>query len=242
MKPYLYEDLYLLEEKHWWHISKRRTVLRLIKRYATGDRIKILDVGCGTGRNMEVFKELGDVWGLDNSSLALEYCRKRGLRNLKLSFAEKTSLKSSFFDVITLLDVLEHTDDNKTLKEMSRILKKNGVIILTVPAFSWLWSNWDKTLHHKRRYNTDQIKRILSTYNFDILKITYLYSFLVIPTLLIRRMKEGIFKKSYPSDFKLSNSFLNSLLNNISKFEFQIAEHFSIPFGTSIIVVAKKNE
>ena len=154
MKKYLYEDLYSLEDKHWWHISKRRIVRNLIKKYNHLDNPRILDIGCGTGKNMEELQSLGPVFGLDSSIEALKYCKKRGLNNLIEGTAEKTSLKSSFFDVVTLLDVLEHTDDNKTLKEMNRIIKKDGIIIITVPAFGWLWSTWDEVLHHKRRYTT----------------------------------------------------------------------------------------
>ncbi|MEK7616910.1 MAG: class I SAM-dependent methyltransferase [Patescibacteria group bacterium] len=242
MKKYLYEDLYLLEEKHWWHISKREAVLSLIKEYAKGNRIKILDVGCGTGRNMEEFKKLGDVWGLDSSLIALNYCRKRGLKNLKLGSAENTSLETSSFDVVTLLDVLEHTDDNKTLKEMARILKRNGILILTVPAFPWLWSKWDEVLHHKRRYTINTFKKMLDSYDFHPVKMTYLYSFLVLPTLIIRKIKQKFSKNFYPSDFTLSTPLLNFILNNLSRLEFFLSGKFYIPFGTSIVVVAKKND
>lgn len=242
MKKYLYEDLYQLEDKHWWHISKRRAVHKLIEKYNTKEKPKILDIGCGTGKNMEELQNLGSIYGLDSSSEALRFCKKRGLNNLILGSAEKTSLKNNSFDIITILDVLEHTEDNKTLKEMHRILKKDGLIIITVPAFSWLWSKWDKVLHHKRRYTTAKLRGILTANEFSPVKITYLYSFLVFPALIIRKVKEKITKEFYPSDFKLSNPLLNLLLNNLSRLEFLFTEKFSIPFGTSILIVAKKND
>lgn len=241
MKKYLYEDLFSLEGKHWWHIAKRRAVRKLIKKYNHLENPKILDIGCGTGKNMDELQKLGTVYGLDRSSKALKFCRKRGLKLLTKGTAEKTNLETNSFDIITILDVLEHTDDQETLIEMRRILKKDGIIILTVPAFPWLWSKWDEVLHHKRRYTVNTLKEILVANNFHPVKMTYLYSFLILPLLIIRKIKQNISKDFYESDFKLSNPLFNFLLNNLSKFEFLLAENFYIPFGTSILVVAKKN-
>lgn len=241
MKKYLYEDLYQLEDKHWWHIAKRRAVYKLIKKNNTKKNPKILDIGCGTGKNMEELQKLGTVYGLDHSSEALKFCRKRGLKLLTKGTAEKTNLEPNSFDIITILDVLEHTDDKKTLIEMGRILKKDGIIILTVPAYPWLWSKWDEVLHHKKRYTVNTLKEILVANNFNPIKMTHLYSFLILPLLIIRKIKQNISKDFYQSDFKLSNPLFNFLLNNLSKFEFLLAENFYIPFGTSILVVAKNN-
>lgn len=242
MEKYLYEDLYNLEEQHWWHVSKRRVIKDQIKKYITYENPKILDVGCGTGKNMEGLLKLGKVWGLDNSLEAINYCKKRGLKNLKLGDAQKTNFESRSFDVITLLDILEHTDDNKTLKEMCRIIKKNGLLIATVPAFTWLWSEWDKVLHHKRRYNKKKLERVLKKNNFQVIRITYLYSFLVIPIYLIRKIKRKLFyKQDYPSDFRLNQPILNWAMSILSTLEFKITEKITIPFGTTVLVIAKQN-
>lgn len=242
MRKDLYQDLYNLENSHWWHVSKRRAVFKMIKKYSYVSKPKILDVGCGTGRSLEEFKKIGTVFGLDNSSEALKYCKKRGLKNLILGSAEETHLQSGYFDVITLLDVLEHTDDVKTLKEMQRILKKNGIIIITVPAFNCLWSKWDQILQHKRRYTINSLRKQLLLNNLTPVKMTYLFSFLVSPSWLIRQIKQLFLKDFYPSDFKLSNPLFNFLLNSLSKLEFFIAENFFVPFGTSVLTIAKKNE
>src|SRR3989344_4554281 len=152
MQKYLYQDLYTQEDRHWWHRAKRAMVFTVASKFLNQKIPKILDVGCGTGKNLENLNKLGKTWGIDNSKEAIEFCKKRGLVNLKLAEAENTKLPLSYFNLITLLDVLEHTDDNKTLAEMHRILDRKGIIIITVPAFNWLWSNWDVVLHHKRRY------------------------------------------------------------------------------------------
>lgn len=242
MEKYLYQDLYILEESHWWHISKRRVVQEIIRKYKNSKDLKILDIGCGTGKNMENMQKFGKVWGVDSSNAAIKFCKLRGLSNVKLGKAEKTNFKSNSFNVITMLDVLEHTDDNKTLKEMYRILKRRGLLIATVPAFSWLWSEWDVVLHHKRRYTKEDVVKVFKKNNFKIVQVNYLYSFLVIPSLVIRRLKHKLFSnQEYPSDFRLNNRLLNSFLKFLSLTEFQLNKIIPTLFGTSILIVASKD-
>lgn len=242
MRKDLYQDLYNLENKHWWHISKRKIVKELIRIHTKTNDIKILDIGCGTGKNLDQFKEFGHTYGLDNSKNALRFCKKRGLTNIILGDAEKTPFGNNFFDIITILDVLEHTDDDKSIKEIHRILKKGGILIGTVPAFDRLWSRWDEILHHKRRYNIIRLKTLLNKYEFDIIKISYMYTFLVLPVFLIRLVKSFFSKKYYSSDFKLSLPFLNFILKNLMNIEYLIIKDAYLPFGLSIIFVAQKND
>lgn len=241
MQKYLYRDLYQLEESHWWHISKRALVSFFIKQNISGTDIKILDVGCGTGKNMEAFGKYGNCFGIDHSSDAIAFCKKRGIKKAFLGSAEKIPFTKHSFDLITALDVLEHVDDLKSLKEIYRVLKTNGIIIITVPAFPWLWSKWDEVLHHKRRYTKESLKKILYVNNFKILKISYVYSFLILPAFLVRLVKTFLFKNYYPSDFKLSNKPFNFILGNISKFESFFLSFLNLPFGTSLIAIAQKN-
>lgn len=238
MRIDLYQDLYDLENKHWWHISKKTIVTSFVGKFLKKRNANILDIGCGTGKNLESLKEYGKIYGLDSAKEAISFCKQRGL-NIRLGQAENIPFKSDFFDLVTLLDVLEHTDDNKTLKEVYRVLKKDGLLILSVPAFSWLWSKWDDILNHKRRYNKKDLIILLKHYNFTIIYITYLYSFLVFPALIIRKIKQR-FSNGYSSDFKLSNTILNKIILFISGIEFMLAKKKPIPFGTSIFVIAKK--
>ena len=242
MQNYLYMDLYTLEEKHWWHISKRKIVRYLIEKYVQKKNPHILDVGCGTGKNIEELKKYGQIWGIDNSMEAIEFCKKRGLDNVKHGDAEKTRLPANSFDIITLLDVLEHTDDNKTLREMKRVLKKRGFLIVIVPAIPWLWSKWDEILHHKKRYTAKGLKEIFKSYDFSVIYLSYCYSFLVLPALFIRSIKSFISRKNYSSDFKLSNFFLNIILGHLARSEFWLAQRLPLPIGTSIIAIVKNEK
>lgn len=241
MQRYLYKDLFKLEEKHFWHIAKRNAVLWFIKRYLPRKKAKILDVGCGTGKNLESLKKFGEIWGIDNSLEAIKFCKKRGLENIKLASASETLFKSNSFDAVTMLDVLEHTDDKKALTEIYRILSPGGIVIITVPAYQWLWSRWDEALHHKRRYSKESLKSILKDCSFIPVKISYLYSFLIVPALVVRVVKSLFNPKKYPSDFQLSSSMLNLLLGKVAAAELTFVKNGSVPFGLSLIAIARKN-
>jgi SAM-dependent methyltransferase len=242
MEKYLYQDLYELEEKHWWHIAKREVCLKLILKYLAVKEPKILDIGCGTGKNIGFFGQIGLTWGIDSSPEAIRFCKKRGVKNIKSGTGNATGFGSSTFDLVTLLDVLEHTDEDKTLKEINRILKPNGLLVITVPAFPWLWSKWDQVLRHRKRYTQKSLISILLKNNLKVLKSSYLYSFLILPVIIIRSVKSLLFRSNYPSDFKLSSPLINSIGIFFSRIEASIIPIFGIPFGTSLICVAQKNE
>lgn len=241
MRKYLYKDLYTLEDLHWWHKAKRNLVIFFLRKYLYGKNNFLLDVGCGTGKNLEVFSKIGPVCGIDFSSEAILFCKKRGLENIFKATVEKMPFKKESFNAVTALDVLEHTDDSEAVREIYRVLKKDGILIATVPAFSWLWSQWDVVLHHKRRYTNQSLVEVLEKNEFKVIRISYVYSFLLLPALVIRKIKEIISKDNYPSDFKLSNKILDDLLTMLANIEKILIINFHIPFGTSLIVVAQKN-
>lgn len=241
MESYLYQDLYELEDKHWWHQAKRDRVMSLIQQLCKRKKPVIADIGCGTGKNVETFNSIGTAWGVDPSKDAITFCKKRKLKNLKLGTIEKTGFKDSSLDIVTILDVLEHIDDeNRAIKELKRILKKDGMLVLTVPAFSWLWSQWDVVLHHKRRYTTQEVTALLEKHGFVIKKISYMYPWLVIPALLVRFIKSKQKSDTYVSDFQLSNPLVNSVMNFVTGIEQKLLNIMNFPFGTSVICVAYK--
>lgn len=241
MQKFLYQDLFRLEKTHWWHIAKRKTVKNLLKRHLKKRKGKILDIGCGTGKNMESLQDFGTVWGIDSSSEAIKFCQKRGLKNLKLGRAEKTKFPANFFDLVTLLDVLEHTDDNKALLESKRILKQKALLVVTVPAFPILWSKWDEVLHHKRRYTKSSLKNLLENNGFKILNLSYMHSYLLLPYLIIRPIKSIFFPVNYSSDFKINSPLINRLFTALANLERAFVMKGFVPLGLSLVVVAQKD-
>ncbi len=210
----------------------------MLRTFIPSKRPRILDIGCGAGKVMDTLSSFGSVWGLDKSKTALSFCKKRGFRQLRHGDAANTGFGDDFFDVTTLLDVLEHTKENKTIQETKRILKKNGILIITVPAYQWLWSRWDEVLRHKKRYTKSDLETIVKKYGFTVLRSSYMYSFLLLPTFVFRKFKSH--KKSYESDFLTNPAPLNLLLTFLSNIERFFVVRGWIPYGTSLILVCKK--
>ncbi|MCX6732106.1 MAG: class I SAM-dependent methyltransferase [Candidatus Roizmanbacteria bacterium] len=216
-----------------------RALLQLINTYTQKKGISILDVGCGTGKNLEFLAHHGEVWGVDISEEALLFCKKRGLLQVKKGEAEKLPFESETFDVVCALDVLEHVDDIKSIKEVKRVLKDEGSIVITVPAFHWLWSKWDEILHHKRRYTKRDLEKVLVKEGFVVQRNTYIHSFLIIPVFIVRKLKE-LQHKTYSSDFQINSIFTNRILHFISKLEQMWVNRYDMPLGTSVLCIAQK--
>jgi SAM-dependent methyltransferase len=219
-------------------MAKRALAIALIKK--TGlVKPKILDIGCGTGKNVEAFSRLGKVFGIDQSPEAVSYCKQRSLKNTSLGSAARTGFPPNTFQIVTLLDVLEHTDERTTLNELKKILVPGGFVIINVPAYAWLWSKWDEVLHHKRRYTHSSLIHALTRNGFQILHISYAFSFLVLPVYLIRAIKSRL-KQEYTSDFKIGSPMINSLLTKVAQIERFFVLTTGIPAGTSVICLAQK--
>lgn len=246
MRADLYKDLYQKENYYWWHVGKRRLITSLIKNYIMNKdlkrkKLKILDVGCGSGKLMEDLKDFGRVSGVDSSKKALTFCKQRGLRNIyRADISDKLPFSEETFDLALLIDVLEHTkDDGKVLRNLKRVLKKNGFLILTIPAYQALFSYWDKMLGHKRRYNKNDLSRKIKKNGYQVLKMSYFNSFVLVPAVFFRLFKSRLSKSKFSSDFVNLPLFLNSLLLYFSDLERKILKFLNIPFGLSIVILAK---
>src|SRR6185295_3349533 len=145
MQQHTYAIMRRVEASHWWFVGRRQIIRSFLQRLipdlqtnreGQAATVHILDVGCGTGANLEMLSEFGAAEGVDVSNEALTFCRQRGLNNVKLGEAEKLPYPDESFDLVTGLDVVEHLDDDLAgLREMRRVLKPEGVAFLFVPAF-----------------------------------------------------------------------------------------------------------
>lgn len=247
MRKNLYSQMYRQESYYWWHLAKRQMVNNFITNYCStrSGKLKILDLGCGTGKLMQELSSCGQCYGLDYSPLALRFCQQQGIKKhylIKADINTTLPLPENSFDIITILDVLEHTkNDQAVLKEIKRVLKPNGLLILTVPAYQSLWSYWDKMLGHKRRYHRSQLLSIFSQTKFNIVKLTYFHSFVLIPAILIRRFKSLNKHSSKTSDFIELPKIINKILLLVTNGENKLLQHFNLPFGLSLFAIVSKN-
>ncbi len=145
------------------------------------------------------------------------------------------------FDAITVLDTLEHIDaDVKTLAELNRILKKGGLVAITVPAYMSLFSPHDELIGHKRRYTRKELAEKLKLTGYEVVKISHLFSPFVLPTFILRAYERLVNKRQLSVTLTMPPKILNTILNFVMSVEISILHYFDIPFGTSIFCIARK--
>jgi SAM-dependent methyltransferase len=247
MQDFLYDEMYREEENHWWFKAKRKIILAMVKKYSNGRLIKILDSGCGCGYILPILEQYGEVSALDNNENAIRYSKinfkgeiRKGDLNGEIPYDNNT------YDMILSLDVLEHIPDDKlALKNLSLLLKDSGNIIITIPAHMSLWSYHDISHMHYRRYTKKDFISIVKECGLEIEYCSYYNSWLYLPIVCIRKLKNVIFnngKGENHSDGKMPNRLLNTILYYIFSSELLfIGRDKKLPFGVSLIAVLKNN-
>lgn len=244
MQQHTYEIMNRVEDKHWWFVGRRAILESFLQGIIEKSKIqnpRILDVGCGTGANLEMLANFGAAEGVDVSDDALEFCRQKGLKAHK-GLAEKLPFADESFDIVTALDVVEHLDDDVSgLKEMNRVLKSGGRTLVFVPAFMWLWGVQDDVSNHRIRYTKRQIVERLEKAGFEIERATYANWTFFAPILAGRTLMKltGIKPES---ENNVNVSALNGIFGKIFSAERFWLKNFDFPFGVSIVIVAKKSE
>jgi SAM-dependent methyltransferase len=244
MQQHTYAIMNRVEDSHWWYVGRRailESFLEGIIQKSKFQNPKILDVGCGTGGNLEMLEKFGAAEGVDVSDDALEFCKSKGLTVHK-GLAEKLPFADESFDVVTALDVIEHLDDDVAgLKEMRRVLKTGGKTLIFVPAFMWLWGVQDDVSNHRIRYTKKQIVQRLEDSGFEIERATYANWTFFAPILGGRTLMRitGIKPES---ENNVNVSALNGAFGKLFGAERFWLKNFNFPFGVSIVVVAKKSK
>jgi SAM-dependent methyltransferase len=243
MMEHTYPILFELEESHWWHLGRRRIIASFVK--AICDEVKdrrarILDVGCGTGANLVRLSDFGDAEGVDISPDALKFCRERGLHNVKLGAAETLPYEDREFDLVTALDVVEHIDDDVAgLREMRRVLRPGGRVLLFVPTVMFLWGVQDDVSHHRRRYRMTELRQAATAAGFEVERTTYANITFFLPILLGRKFMKlaGIRTES---ENNINIPALNKLFGALLGAERHWLRYLNIPFGVSGLCVARR--
>jgi len=245
MEQHTYAIMDEAEGSHWWFVGRRAILESFLKQIIQSPQSKvqspkILDVGCGTGANLEMLAQFGEAEGVDVSDDALEFCRQKGLKAQK-GLAEALPFDDESYDIVTALDVIEHLDDDIAgLKEMFRILRPGGKTLIFVPAFMWLWGVQDDISNHRIRYTKKQIIERLEAAGFEIERATYANWTFFIPILAGRRFMKitGIKPES---ENNVNVPALNGIFGKLFGAERIWLKSFDFPFGVSIIITAKKN-
>ena len=246
MQQHTYAIMDEVEGSHWWFVGRRAILDSFLsgivdKLGASDDALRILDVGCGTGANIEMLSAYGDAEGVDVSDDALEFCRRKGLKVQK-GLAETLPYADDSFDMTTALDVVEHLDDDVAgLKEMFRVTRSGGYSLFFVPAFMWLWGVQDDISNHRIRYNKKQIVERLTEAGYIVERATYANWTFFAP-ILAGRVLMKITGIKPESENNINVSALNGIFGKLFGAERFWLRNFNFPFGVSIVVVARKQQ
>jgi SAM-dependent methyltransferase len=239
MERVVYQQMAELDQRHWWYRARREVLAALIQREVPlPAKARILEIGCGTGHNLEMLGKLGRVDALELDDEARAIAEKRlGRKAMSAPLPELSGVKDRHYDLIGAFDVIEHIDDDAAaVASIAAKLKKGGTFVMTVPAHQWMWSAHDVVNHHKRRYSKKALKRLIEASPLRLQKIGYFNS-LLFPLAVAERLASKLRGKD-DADVKLPPAPLNSLLESTFKAERHLVGRLPLPPGLSLFAVA----
>lgn len=238
MEDIIYKDMIHQENNHWWFKARREILNDFLLSLDLEKNISILEVGCGTGGNINMLKQHGKVKAIEMDKFAIDYAKSTGVE-IRQGFLPNNFPYEEKFDLICMFDVLEHIEeDEETLHLIAKHLKPNGKFIITVPAYQWLYGTHDKLLHHKRRYSKKELVRKVNK-QYNIKQISF-FNTLLFPIVIIARIIDVIGKSDTATGYATPNRILNSMFYSIFKMEKKLLKKIHFPFGTSLITILEQ--
>ncbi len=242
MNPAAYLEMAETESRHWWFLGRRDILSTILTKLDLPQSSKILEVGCGTGGNLQMLAEFGRVSALemDANARAIASEKTNNLYDIKAGCCpDELPFKGQRFDLICMFDVLEHIEqDAETLTAMKQLLAKDGRIVMTVPAYQWLWGAHDEFLHHKRRYSATELRQRIIAAGMQPLKLSY-FNTVLFPLVAIMRIKDRFLGNRTASGTSVPPALINSIFRTLFGAERHLLKRFNLPFGVSLLGVLK---
>jgi SAM-dependent methyltransferase len=242
MDERLMKTMLEVDEHHWWYRGRRRIVRAELDRLALPGNARVLDAGCGSGRQLQELKDYGEVSGIELDPDAAAVAASRGLGEVRVGRLEQLPWEDGTFDLITCLDVIEHTpDDRVTLAELRRVARPGGRLLVTVPAYQALWSLHDVANHHYRRYGRRSLRLAAVETGWRIRRLTSFNSILLPPAAIVRLARRGRQANGdYTPDLELGPAWLNEVLEGPLRLEARwLARGGTLPAGLSLLAVVE---
>ncbi|GAA4408687.1 class I SAM-dependent methyltransferase [Nibrella viscosa] len=242
MQSHVYAEFAHIERVHWWFKARRGILDSILSAFVPKKASNCLDIGSGPAINAIMLKRHAQRLTLLEPSI-------EGVTMAKENLPEATIIHGFFpqdrpdakYELITAFDVIEHIEDDKSaITAIAGMLQPNGITVITVPAYNWLWSEHDDVVHHKRRYTKDGLQELMESSGLVVEKISYFNFLLFLPISAARFLLRASKKKREATDFSLTPSFINIPLQYIFSLERYLLKWSSLPFGISILCVARK--
>lgn len=239
MERVVYDQMAALDEQHWWYVARRKVLTNLIRRRAHPPAdARLLEIGCGTGHNLQMLAQFGSVDALEVDDTARALAEKRlGKPVFSAPLPDLAGVPERQYDLVAALDVVEHiVDDRAALRGISRSLKPGGKLVLTVPAHQWMWSAHDVVNHHQRRYSKSGLHTLIDGSPLKLEAIGYFNS-LLFPVAVAERMLSKARGKD-DADLSLPPKPLNQALERVFAAERALIGRVPLPPGLSLFAVA----
>ena len=237
----VYDRMAELDRSHWWFTARRRILAALIERVVRPPKdARILELGCGTGHNLEMLARFGSVEASELDDHARKIAAKRlGRPVAKTALPDLSAFPAASYDLIALLDVLEHVvDDKGSLAAIRTRLKPGGALLLTVPANPWMWSAHDVAHHHHRRYRKREIAALAREAGYEIELLSPFNSLLFPPIAAARAL--GRLRGKDVGDDAMPGALVNRLLDGVFGLESGLIGRLPMPFGVSLVAVLRR--
>ncbi len=242
------KDFYLqyasVEDKHWWFVARRQIIEKVIQRLNLQKNAQILEAGCGTGGNLQMLSRHGQVSAMELEEVACQLANQRQVTQVKRGSLPDNIPFSLQYDLILILDVIEHLDDDlSALKALYYKLKPGGYLLITVPAYRFLWSEHDDINHHKRRYRLKGLKQVVKKAGYELNYSSYFNTFLFPVVAIVRVLAKLLPKQNnnqISSDLVVPSKPVNQVLKWLFASERYLINKFPLPFGVSILLLARK--
>ncbi len=240
MEPEQYRLLYEVEQQHWWHRVVRRAIASAVSGHRPGQRLTILDAGCGTGGVLQALRAEHDAFGIDPSPFALDFCRSRGLRGLARASTDRLPFADSTFDVIISIDVISQDSvpsELLALRDLRRVLRPGGILVLQVSAFEWLRGEHDRSVGQRRRYSRHELVGHLRDADLHCESCRYRLAFLP-PLMLLNNLLRRLRRSEGRPDIELPSGGVNALLHTAGLLDLWLGG--LAPWGSCLFAIARR--
>jgi SAM-dependent methyltransferase len=237
MKPTEFEAMLEMDERHWWYRGRRRVLSAVLDGVELPAQPTLLDAGCGSGRTLDMLARYGRPVGTELNPVGVEAARRRG-HAVEQAAVEELPYEDASFDLVTCLDVIEHTDDDvRSLRELRRVTKPGGHLVVTVPAHPWLWSNHDVVNLHRRRYTRRSLRAAGEKAGWRIDRMSGFNLVYLAPAALVRIARRTA---ADTSELTLTPPSLNGLLELPLRLEAAMLRRGrDLPTGLSLLAVVR---